>query len=139
MSLMRVTCYWASILIPEKLDCCSYWLNRWKSSNTAVHSKKESTSEHLFLCFRMSQIGDLCQHLEGSNALSINENWTLIFFVYFNSNWMLSNVFLSFELWIVCYVSSQWSVTNPSQTTVLACDWLKQLCWFVSLSGLLIL
>ena len=73
------------------------------------------------------------------NTLTINENWTLLFFVYFTSNWMLSNVFLSFGLLVVCYVSSQWCVTNPSQTTVLACDWLKQLCWFVSLPGLLIL
>ena len=33
-----------------------------------VHSKKKSTSEHLFWCFRLSQIEDSIQYLEGSNS-----------------------------------------------------------------------
>ena len=66
------------------------------------------------------------------HTLIINENRTLIFFAYFMSHWMLSNVFVSFGLWVVCCDSSQWSVTNPSQTAVLACDWPKRFCWFVS-------
>ena len=32
---------------------------------TATHSKKKSTSEHLFWCFRLSQIEDSIQYLEG--------------------------------------------------------------------------
>ena len=33
-----------------------------------VHSKKKSTSEHLFWCFRLSQIEDSIQYLEGPNS-----------------------------------------------------------------------
>ena len=33
-----------------------------------VHSKKKSTSEHLFWCFRLSQIEDSIQFLEGPNS-----------------------------------------------------------------------
>ena len=33
-----------------------------------MHSKKKSTSEHLFWCFRMSQIEDSIQYLEGPNS-----------------------------------------------------------------------
>ena len=33
-----------------------------------VHSKKKSTSEHLFWCFRLSQIEDSVQYLEGPNS-----------------------------------------------------------------------
>ena len=34
----------------------------------AVHSKKKSTSEHLFWCFRLSQIEDSIEYLEGPNT-----------------------------------------------------------------------
>ena len=33
-----------------------------------VHSKKKSTSEHLFWCLRLSQIEDSIQYLEGPNS-----------------------------------------------------------------------
>ena len=33
-----------------------------------VHSKKKSTSEHLFWCSRLSQIEDSFQYLEGPNS-----------------------------------------------------------------------
>ena len=35
---------------------------------TDLHSKKKSTSEHLFWCFRLSQIEDSIQYLEGPNS-----------------------------------------------------------------------
>ena len=34
----------------------------------AIHSKKKSTSEHLFWCFRLSQIEDSIHYLEGPNS-----------------------------------------------------------------------
>ena len=33
-----------------------------------LHSKKKNTSEHLFWCFRLSQIEDSIQYLEGTNS-----------------------------------------------------------------------
>ena len=37
-------------------------------TNQIIHSKKKSTSEHLFWCFRLSQIEDSIQYLEGPNS-----------------------------------------------------------------------
>ena len=34
-----------------------------------LHSKKKGTSEHLFWCFRLSQIEDSIQYLEGPNLI----------------------------------------------------------------------
>ena len=39
-----------------------------KNENYRLHFKKKSTSEHLFWCFRLSQIEDLIQYLEGPNS-----------------------------------------------------------------------
>ena len=36
---------------------------------TIVHLKKKSTSKHLFLCFRLSQIEDSIPYLERPNAI----------------------------------------------------------------------
>ena len=33
-----------------------------------IHSKKKSVSEHLFWCFRLSQIEDSIEYLEGPNS-----------------------------------------------------------------------
>ena len=42
----------------------------WKANSVAraLHSKKKSTSEDLFWFFRLSQIEDSIQHLEGPNS-----------------------------------------------------------------------
>ena len=37
------------------------------SKGCLLHSEKKSTSEHLFWCFRLSQIEDSIQYLEGPN------------------------------------------------------------------------
>ena len=36
-----------------------------------IHSMKKSTSEHLFWCFRWSQIDDSIQYLEGPNGIDL--------------------------------------------------------------------
>ena len=44
---------------------------KWSTAvinNRAVHTLKKSTSEHLFWCFRLSQIEECIQYLEGPNS-----------------------------------------------------------------------
>ena len=45
---------------------CSHLYVCWPL--THIHSKKKSTSEHLIWCFRLSQIEDSIQYLEGPNS-----------------------------------------------------------------------
>ena len=46
------------------------WCFRSPSQQLSVHSKKKSTSEHLFWCIRLSQIEDSIEYMEGPNS-----NW----------------------------------------------------------------
>ena len=58
--------------------CSSIWwhsvwdlifrMEGWDYVTFAPHSKKKNTSEHLFWCFRLLQIEDSIQYLEGPNS-----------------------------------------------------------------------